>query len=121
MKVGGSIGYTSGMLYKRHKLSTYTPGSKYARFGRLGLMNQRNMTSMNREAAAGYSSSFSFAGIRAFEAKQVESEGLSEIAANQTLERVKAQMNALANSASSFSLANGGNGGTTGTSVDETA
>lgn len=121
MKVGGAIGYTSGALYKRHKATAYTPGAKYARFGKFGLMNQRNLSAMNRQAVASYNSSFSYAGPNMFSQKILESEGLSEIAANKVIARVKQQMIALADSASSLSLSNGGTGGTTGNNVDQTA
>jgi hypothetical protein len=133
MKIGAaSIGYTSGTLYKRHKHSTYTVGSKFERFGTFGLLNQRNMRAMNREAVEAYNSSFSFAGTNMFSQKLTESEGLSEIAANIVLERVKAQTQALIDSSSALSLANGGSGGNevsetdaesdsdTGNNVDET-
>jgi hypothetical protein len=120
MKVGGGIG-ASGALYKRHSQTTYTPGSKYQRFGRFGLINQRNMSTMNRRALTSYNDSFSIAGFNAFALKALHSEGLSEIAANKVLQRVKQAMTTLADSASSFSTANGGSGGTTGSNVDTTA
>lgn len=118
MKVSGGIGYTSGTLYKRHKLTAYTPGSKYARFGKLGLAAPRNLSAMNREAVASYNSSFGIAGPNMFSQTLTQSEGLSEIAANKVLARVKQQMTALADSASGLSLTNGGTGGTPAASGD---
>lgn len=118
MKVGsGSIGYTSGALYKRHQRIGYTPGSHYKRFGNLGLPQQRNMKEINRQAVESTISAIETAGPQIFNAKLTESEGLSEIAAKQVLQRVQQAMNALADTAASVSLANGGTGG----SVDETA
>lgn len=118
MKVSGGIGYTSGALYKRHKLTAYTPGSKYARFGKLGLAAPRNLSAMNREAVASYNSSFGVAGPNMFAQNLTQSEGLSEIAANKVLARVKEQMTKLADSASGVSLTNGGTGGTSKTGDD---
>ncbi len=123
MKVGSGIGYTPGSLYKRTSHINYTPGSKYQRFGRFGLLNQRNLSAMNRAAADSYNAAFSGAGPNLFAAKATESQGLSEIAANRVLERVKQQANTIADRAANISIDNGGNGGTedgTGGNVDET-
>ncbi len=65
----------------------------------------------NRAAAESVNAAFQNAGPQMFEAKAAESMGLSELAARQVLERVKAAMNALADQGQSLSLANGGSGG----------
>jgi hypothetical protein len=118
----GSIGYTSGALYKRHQHINYQSGNKFKRWGGLGLIQQRNMSAMNRQAADNYRSAFSTVGYIAFDANLIQSEGLSGLAAEKVLARVKAQMTALADKSSSLSTANGGNGGTTtGSTVNKTA
>ncbi|MCC6949569.1 MAG: hypothetical protein IT539_17570 [Bradyrhizobiaceae bacterium] len=104
-------GYTPGSFYKRHKNIGYAPGSLYKRFGNLGFTQARNMSAMNRAAAESVNAAFQNAGPQMFEAKAAESMGLSELAARQVLERVKAAMNALADQGQSLSLANGGSGG----------
>ncbi len=129
MKVGSAgVGYTSGAMYKRHRNLNYSSGSQFKRYGEFGLWQPRNRSAMNRAAADGYSTAFAAVGYIAFDATLVQSEGISEIAANKVLARVKQQMIALADSASSLSVANGGNGGTddtaddtTGNNVNETA
>jgi hypothetical protein len=118
----GSVGYTSGALYKRHQHISYQSGNKFKRWGGFGLIQQRNMSSMNRQAAANYQSAFSSVGLIAFDANLIQSEGHSEMAAENVLKRVKAQMTALADKGSALSTANGGNGGTTtGSTVDKSA
>lgn len=82
-----------GALYKRYKGIGYTPGSHYRRFGKLGLHQSRNMSAMNREAVSNYINSISEAGSNMFAQKTIESQGLSEIAAQRLLQRVKAEMN----------------------------
>jgi hypothetical protein len=129
MKVGSSSArYTSGSLYQRHKASTaYTPGSKYKRFGTFGLVQQRNLSSMNRGAIDSYRAAVASAGPIMFEAKYAQSEGLSEIAVQQVLQRAKEAATALADKSAALSIANGGTGGVasesdgTGDNVDETA
>lgn len=113
----GSIGYTSGALYKRHQGITYTSGAKFKRWGGFGLIQQRNMSSMNRQATANYQSAFASVGYVAFDANLIQSEGLSGIAAEQVLKRVQAQMKAIADKGSAVSAANGG----TGSTVNQTA
>ena len=118
MKVGAaSVGYTSGALYKRNKTIAYTPGAHYQRFGKFGLHQARNMSSMNRQAVESGVSAYQNAGPQMFETQAAHSQGLSELAANQLMERVKKAMAALADKGDSISLANGG----TGSTVDETA
>jgi hypothetical protein len=119
MKVGSSSArYTSGSLYQRQKTSgAYTPGSKYKRFGTFGLVQQRNMSSMNRSAIDSYRAAIAGAGPIMFEAKYAESEGLSEIAVHHVLQRAKDAANALADKSAALSISNGGTGGV----VDETA
>jgi len=121
--MSSSIGYTSGAIYKRHQGINYRSGTKFKRFGGFGLIQQRNMGQMNRQASNNYRSAFSTVGYIALDANLVQSQGLSELAANKVLARVKEQMLALADSASSLSFANGGSGGIgdTGTKVDQTA
>jgi hypothetical protein len=116
----GSIGYTSGALYKRHQHINYSSGAKFKRWGGFGLIQQRNMSSMNRQAAANYQSAFALVGYIAFDTNLLQSEGLSELAAEKVLKRVQAQMKAIADKGSAVSLANGGAGGT-GTTVNQTA
>jgi len=103
--------YTSGSLYKRHQGIGYTPGSHYKRFGNLGGYQPRNMSAMNREAVDSMNAAFQTAGPQIFEAAAARSQGLSELAANQVLERVKAAAAALAKKGEGVSLANGGSGG----------
>ena len=118
----GSIGYTSGALYKRHQHINYKSGNKFKRWGGFGLIQKRNMSAMNRQAAANYQSAFSSVGLIAFDAGLIQSEGLSSIAAEKVLKRVQDQMKTLADKGSALSAANGGNGGTTtGSSVDKSA
>jgi hypothetical protein len=83
---------TGGALYKRYKSIGYTPGSHYQRFGKLWLHQSRNMSAMNREAVSNYINSFSAAGSNMFAQKAIESQGMSEIAAQKLLQRVKAEM-----------------------------
>jgi hypothetical protein len=125
MKIGASsVGYTSGTLYKRQKSSVgYAPGSKFDRFGNFGLIRSRNRAPMNRNAVANYVSSFAFAGTGAFEAKQIESEGLSEIAAEKLVKRVQDELKALAakRQQTIANLGVLGGAATTGSNVNQTA
>jgi hypothetical protein len=115
MKVGASgASQISGPLYKRQNVG-YASGSKYKRFGNFGLVQQRNLSSMNRRAIDNYRSAVAYSGPIVFDAKQTESEGLSEIAAMQVLKR--AQDAAAAIAAKSKSLGLAGSGG----SVNKTA
>jgi hypothetical protein len=115
MKVGSSSArYVSGSLYQRQKTSgAYTPGSKFKRFGNFGLMQHRNLSSMNRGAIDGYRAAVAAGGSIMFEAKFAQSEGMSEMAVQQVMQRVKEAAAALADRAEGLSLANGGTGGAT--------
>jgi hypothetical protein len=114
--MSGGIGYTSGTLYKRHANIGYSPGSHYQRFGNSGLMQSKNMQGMNRAAAESVNAAFQNTGPQIFETKSNETYGLSELAAQQVLQRAQDAMNKLAEQGESTSTANGG----TGASVDET-
>jgi hypothetical protein len=117
----GSIGYTSGALYKRHQHINYQSGNKFKRWGGFGLIQQRNLSSMNRQAAANYNYSFSSVGYMAFDATQSESLGRSELIAEDYAKKVKEAINQLAEGGEATSLANGGAGNTsTGTILDTT-
>jgi hypothetical protein len=70
----------------------YTPGSFYKRTKSLGLYQPRNMKSMNRQAAESVNTAFLNTGSQVFEAKASESQGFSELAANQLAKRVQAAL-----------------------------
>ena len=108
-----------GALYKRSKGIGYTPGSYHQRFGKLGLHQSRNMSAMNRETVSSYISSVSAAASNMFAQKTIESQGLSEIAAQKLLQRVKAEMKARLDGGSILSLGTGGTA--TGSTVNKSA
>lgn len=116
----GSIGYTSGALYKRHQGIAYQSGNKFKRWGGFGLFQQKNLSSMNRQAAANYQSAFASVGYVAFDSNLLQSEGLSSLAADKVLKRVQTQMKTLADKGIAVSAANGGTI-TTGSTINTTA
>lgn len=99
-----AAGYTPGSLYKRHANIGYSPGSHYQRFGNFGLMQSKNMQSMNQQAAASYNAAMTGAGPGVFEANQVASEELSELAVQELLNRVQAVAKQLSANQSSLGL-----------------
>lgn len=72
----------------------YTPGSIYKRFGQFGLFKSRNMQSMNRRTVESYNSAFVTGGAQLFDFKASESQGKSELAAQQLLQRVQQEAKA---------------------------
>ena len=96
----GAVGYASGSYYKRSKS--------------LGLYQPRNMKSMNRQAAESVNTAFLNTGSQVFEAKTSESQGFSELAANQLAKRVQAALKELTDKQGGLAL--GAN-----TTVDQTA
>jgi hypothetical protein len=96
----GAVGYASGSYYKRSKS--------------LGLYRPRKMKSMNRQAAESVNTAFLNTGSQVFEAKTSESQGFSELAANQLAKRVQAALKELTDK-------QGGLGLGANTTVDQTA
>jgi hypothetical protein len=76
-----------GLVSKPSKFG-YTPGSFYKRF------QQSNMRKMNRQAVESYASAASGAVPLLFEAKSAESQGKSELVAQQLLGRIQAETQA---------------------------
>ena len=114
--MSGAIGSAPGNYYRRSANMGYSPGSHYQRFGKSGLIQSKNMQSMNRAAAESVNAAYQNTGPQIFETKSNETYGLSELAAQQVLQRAQDAMNKLAEQGESTSTANGGNGA----SVDET-
>jgi hypothetical protein len=96
----GAVGYTPGT----------SPGSHYQRFGNSGLIQSRNMQSMNRSAVEKANTAMINDGPQIFEAKTEQVYGLSELAAQQVLKRAQDVADKLAAGVKSLSAANGGNG-----------
>jgi hypothetical protein len=95
MSVGG-VGYSSGTLY--------SSGSLYKRHGIRSVQQQGNLQKMNREAASGYNASFVSGGSVMFDAYFTESQGKSELVAEQLLKRVQAAAQALSQNASRINI-----------------
>lgn len=95
MSVGG-VGYPSGTLY--------SSGSLYKRHGIRSVQQQGNMQKMNREAVSGYNASFVSGGSLMFDANFLESQGKSELVAEQLLKRVQAAAQALSQNASRINI-----------------
>jgi hypothetical protein len=101
--VSGAIGSAPGNYHRRSANMGYSPGSHYQRFGKSGLIQSKNMQSMNRAAAEGANAALVNAGPQIFETKTEQSYGLSELAAEQVLQRARDAMNALAEQGESTS------------------
>jgi ribosomal protein L15 len=94
--MSGAIGSTPGNYHRRSANMGYTPGSHYQRFGKSGLIQSKNMTSMNRSAVDNVRAAYLNSGPQVFDAKAEQSYGLSELAAEQVLKRAQEAMNKLA-------------------------
>jgi hypothetical protein len=95
MSVGG-VGYSSGTLY--------SSGSLYKRHGIRSVQQQGNMQKMNREAVSNYNASFVSGGSVMFDANFTESQGKSELVAQQLLQRVQAAAQAASQNSSRINL-----------------